>query len=228
MKAPSEVHVSDVERLCNSIYDETAAEYEKMKSQMGDSALGFKILYGPPIVNAPVLFLGYQPGGRLEDALSGEAIGERRTWPNRCEYAYETWRLAKQIRKIWSPVFLEHCVAINANFFRSPSSEEWRQYRGNRVASAFCLKRAEAITEAVSPQHIVVVGFTTFDHLATGKVVLSGGKDRALIKRGTLWGRPAHGIIHLSAQISNSDMSAMRSYFETQISYRPLLKTCPT
>jgi hypothetical protein len=216
MATPGYEGYADAEALCKSVYQDTSSEYERIKPDLGGYALGFKILYGPPLVNPPILFIGYQPGGRESDAAAGEAIGERRGWPTRCEYAYEQWRLAKQMRKVWSPDFLSRCVALNAIFFRAPTAVDWKKYLGRREAEQFCFDRVKAIADVLAPVQIVAIGFETFDRLTTGKVVLSGSKNRSLVKTGALWGYPVHGIIHLSAQISNSDIDRIREFFDPQ------------
>jgi len=43
------------------IYAKTNRIYVRYKGQLGSNDLGFKILCGPPRLNAPALFIGYQP-----------------------------------------------------------------------------------------------------------------------------------------------------------------------
>ena len=68
---------------------------------MGAANLGFKILYGPPVVEPPILFIGYQPGGEKESMIESEHQG----WPEACEYVE----------------VLEACVGVNAIFLRAPA-----------------------------------------------------------------------------------------------------------
>jgi hypothetical protein len=52
----------ECERICKEVYTTTSAFYEQRKSEMAERDYGYKILNGPPLAGAPVLFLGYQPG----------------------------------------------------------------------------------------------------------------------------------------------------------------------
>jgi hypothetical protein len=67
------------------IYAETGQTYSRYRQQLGPHDYGFKILYGPPHQNPPVLFVGDQPGGSVADEKENERFG----WPNVCEYAIE-------------------------------------------------------------------------------------------------------------------------------------------
>lgn len=87
---------------CQLLYSETAKLYRDLAPQMGKNAFGYKILYGPPRMGAPILFVGDQPGGGASDSEAGEEAGEHDRWPEHCEYGFERWRLAKQMRAIWS------------------------------------------------------------------------------------------------------------------------------
>ena len=103
----------------------TLAHYQKLAPAMGERAYGFKILYGPPIINAPALFVEQQPAGNHQSGVDGKAAGERIGWPNRTEYAFHSWKLASKMRRVWSVNLLDRCTGVNANFFRAPSDEEW-------------------------------------------------------------------------------------------------------
>src|SRR5260370_12406 len=65
-------------------------QQKRLICQLGDfqnllarQDLGYRILYGPPVVRAKYLFLGYQPGGRADS----RRIDQLRSWPTECEYA---------------------------------------------------------------------------------------------------------------------------------------------
>ena len=60
--------VSDV---CQHVYEDTAKFYEQIAPNMGESAYGYKILYGPPSLSPPLLTLALQPGGGQNDASGG-------------------------------------------------------------------------------------------------------------------------------------------------------------
>jgi hypothetical protein len=219
----SEKNTTDrVEELCRDVYADTRARYQKFVPLMGERALGYKIFYGPLTINAPILFIGSQPGGGLADAIEGEAWGERDQWPSRCEYAYRSWKLATNMRGIWRADFLERCTGLNANFFRAPCEQEWNLLPASlrREASKFCSERISEIVEALHPQHVVVIGLGPFDRLTgfTGTLALSQN-GRSLVRIANHWRRHVHGVIHLSgAHISTNALTAIRAYFDNLIS----------
>jgi hypothetical protein len=55
--------VNPIHTIANTIYTETAALYAEIAPQLKGAALGYKVLYGPPLVRPPVFFLGLQVGG---------------------------------------------------------------------------------------------------------------------------------------------------------------------
>jgi hypothetical protein len=213
------------EHACRSVYVETLAHYQKLAPAMGERAYGFKILYGPPIINAPALFVGQQPAGNHQRGVDGKAAGERIGWPNRTEYAFHSWPLARKMRSVWSVSLLDRCTGLNANFFRAPNDKEWRKALPaplRREALAFCSPRVEALARALRPRCVVVIGLAVFDELSQsiGTVALSEGR-RTLVKRCVLWGCKAYGTIHLSGAypaLSDNAFGLMRSYFDEQIS----------
>ena len=95
------------EALSRNIYDETRALYKGLTSKLGSSAYGFRILYGPPLVRAPLLFIGYQPGGQTQSAIDGLRDGEHDGWPTSCVYAHATWKLAARLRAVWGQAALQ-------------------------------------------------------------------------------------------------------------------------
>jgi hypothetical protein len=64
---------SMVEKLCREIYRETGEFYDRVRPRPGDKSFGYKILYGPPLVHAPIAFVGLNPGG----VKSGKILGFR-------------------------------------------------------------------------------------------------------------------------------------------------------
>jgi hypothetical protein len=204
-----------VDCVCREVYAAAKARYEALSGQMGDRAFGYKILYGPPTIAAPILFVGAQPGGVLSDAIDGEALGERLGWPERCEYAIRPWTLSARMQTIWQREFLEHCTGFNANFFRARNDAEWRRLpRDFRFeASGFCLEQAEKLARVLRPRQIVVIGLGTLRRVARRNTALTGSRGGVLIQSGELWGHPAHWIIHLSgARISTVDLEKMKSF----------------
>lgn len=107
----------EVEACCASVYRKTLELYDRISPKMCNHKYGYKILYGPPKLDAPILFIGYQPAGGASDADAGEKSGERDGWPEKLEYLSAEWRLAKKIRAVWKPDLLQNCVGMNSIFF---------------------------------------------------------------------------------------------------------------
>ena len=208
--------MNDAEAGCREIYAEARQQYADAEAQLGPSALGFRVLYGPPIVGAPYLFMGYQPGGREIQSLR-----HHESWPEQCDYATETWPLAKKVRLVWGDDIVARCTGLNAIFFRAPSIKDWlrvaRPLRGQ--LEEFSLQRAKAIIVALQPKRLVLVGLGTFDRLLVGEPCLWGDRGRVLAKTGSLWGYDAIGVAHLSgARLSSADLERLRAKFTPQIS----------
>ena len=203
--------LTEAESTCRGVYEETRAFYAENESLLGAHAYGFRILHGPPVINPPILFIGYQPGGTTP---GGE--GDHDGWPAKCVYTTEQWVLWKRLREIWGTVTLEKCTGLNLIFFRAPTAAAWRQIRRDlrQEIEAFCRLRVERIVRTLAPQQIVVIGFRTFDLLTTGEAVLTSDQGRLLVKSGSLWGTRCYGTVHLSgAQISRMDRNLLISYF---------------
>lgn len=195
--------------LCREVYAETKAFYEAQAPAMGDGALGFRILYGPPLVEAPVLFLGYQPGG---DAV--EDSSQHETWPAVSEYAVRRWPLAMRLRETLGEAAVVGSTGLNAIFFRARSVADWRRIKRplRDELETFSLACAERIVRVLAPRRIVVIGLGTFDRLTTGTADTLGA-GRVLAKRGDLWGAPAIGIMHLSgARVRRDERDRLRAY----------------
>jgi hypothetical protein len=167
---------------------------------------GYKILYGPPHRRAPILFIGYQPGGKAPEAY------EQDRWPSVCQYATESWKLSRAMWKLFNREFLKQCCGFNGIFVRAPNKATYKQeFRESRHSiEDFCRERVNQLVDAIDPQKIVVIGFNTLDLFGGGKPSLSNSDDRTLLKEGQIAGRPATATIHLSgAQISTPDLDAI-------------------
>jgi hypothetical protein len=198
------------ESTCLKVYEETRAFYAEKEPVLGSHAHGFRILHGPPVLNPPILFIGYQPGGTTP---GGE--GDHDGWPAKCVYTIERWVLWRRLREIWGTATLEKCTGLNLFFFRAPNIAAWRQIRRDlrQEIEAFCHRRVERIVRTLAPKQIVVIGLGTFDLLTTGGAALTGDRG-VLIKSGSLWGTRCYGTVHLSgAQISRTDRNRLISYF---------------
>jgi hypothetical protein len=131
----------------------------------------FKILYGPPFFNPPILFIGYQPGGGAEDCARELLDGAHDGWPAVCEYATESWKLAYWMRRMFGAELLTRCVGLNAIFVRAPKVEIYRKTVASSVREKiekFCLPRVEQLIDVMQPQRIVSVGFETLDLFGGG------------------------------------------------------------
>lgn len=208
--------MNEHEAVCRRAYTETRRLYADVKAQLGPAALGFRVLYGPPTVGAPYMFIGYQPGGR-----EIENVQHHETWPETCDYATKDWPLAKKIRFIWGGDIVARCTGLNAVFFRAPSIEDWYRIPKplRHYLEEFSFRHAKAIVCALQPKQIILIGLRTFDALLTGEPFLLGSRDRILAKKGSLWGHPTIGTVHLTgARISGVDQERIRTLFSPQIS----------
>jgi hypothetical protein len=217
------------EEICRSIYDETATFYKRKAPRVAGEDLGYRILYGPPVVHPGYLFLGDQPGGRGTDSVRTDQL---QGCPTECEYGldkrelrkagWKSTKLAVNMQKIWGVPVLKKSTGLNAIFFRAPRDEWPRLETGLRIElEKFSLERARRIIEILQPKRLVVIGFKTFRPLATSahRQVEVWRNGRSLVERSEIWGVPAFGVIHLSgAHLSGADFDAIKAYFGERIS----------
>lgn len=202
--------MTDAEAICRSIYTETN---EFLRDRLCNDNLGFKILYGPPLKEPEFLFIGYQPGGGLADCNRESENGAHSGWPARCEYAYETWTLAKQMQSMFGASLLDRCVALNAIFFRSPTVRAYgKNFKRNirTEIEEFCLPNVRKIIDALNPQKIIFIGFDAMRLFKCGDVDLKNSNGRVLTMTGSVAGRNALATLHLSGcRISREDRKAI-------------------
>lgn len=200
-----------IEYKTRAIYLEALAFFDQIPRSHN---YGFKILYAPPVYQPPILFVGYQPGGGADDFERETARGSDKSWPAACEYATESWRLAKQMRQMFGRGFLEQCMGINAIFLRSPTVDDYKRSLAKDIRAQvenFCLTRVNQIIEATDPKKIVAIGFDTLKLFSESEPDLTNEKGRTLTKMGKIGGRSAVATLHLSgAQISNVDRDRIR------------------
>ena len=194
----------EIDAACREIYAKTNMVYDRYKAQLGSAALGFKILYGPPHAKPPILFIGDQPGGRINEDFKNE----RDSWFPQCEYASEAWPLAANMQRMFGSQLLLRCVGINSNFFRAPTATDWKcvpvPVRG--PLEAHSREQLARLIDLLEPAEIVVIGFSTLDKFGPTTTRLVGSNNRVLMKSGNLLRRPAVATLHLSgAQISRED-----------------------
>jgi uracil-DNA glycosylase len=205
-----------INRTCRDLYRETKDFLEKNEI---NPPFGFKILNGPPIKNAEILFVGYQPGGGEKDAEEEIAKGTDRGWPPDCEYATEKWRLAPLMQRVFGVERLKRCVGTNAIFLRYPNADHYRRHIGSKRKDIenFCKDKVAVIVNAIEPKQIVTIGFAALEMFGPTEVELKReGNGNALIKIGNVANRPALGIIHLSgARPSRSDLNRIADRFRS-------------
>lgn len=186
------------DKIVTTVYAETAALYAEIAPQLNGAARGYKILYGPPLVRPPVFFLGLQVGDVDGGPEQGEREGERTRWPAVTEYATAWWPLARKLRDIFEAGFLKTATGSNINFFRSANAETYKVTVPADVrerCEAFSRECDEQLVKATAPEKIVVIGFDVIKKL---KAERQFARDEEGVQRGTLWGRPAIGVWHLT------------------------------
>ena len=198
------------------IYRETLKETHEFyrDNYKGLANHGYSIAYGPVYSRPPVLFLGYQPGGRhtTEQHLT---LLPTETPPSTSYYATDGWPLASNMRTMWPHGLLARATGLNAIFFRSPSIDEFSTISRDtlRRAKNFSVPRASKLIEAIDPIVIVGIGFATLRLFGEAEPVLCNGRGRTLIRQGVIAGRPAFGTLHLSgARISTADRQAIADF----------------
>ena len=177
------------ERIALQVYAEAADFFGPL-----EPPYGYKILYGPPHHKAPILFIGYNPGGDAPEAH------ERDRWPSVCEYATANYKFACAIRRLFDRQFLKQCVALNGIFVRTPGSDTYKkEFRVERRRSIekFCMERVNRLVDAIDPQKIVIIGFNTLWLFGGGNPRLRND-NRDLLREGLVAGRPAIATIHLT------------------------------
>jgi hypothetical protein len=210
------------EEICRSIYEETKTFYEHKAPRVAGEDLGYRILYGPPVVRAEYLFLGYQPGGGADSKCPVQL----QRWPTECEYAlnppglrnagWKNPKLALNMQKLWGVPVLKKSTGLNAIFFRAPDLKKWRQLESGlrKEIEDFSLERASRIIKTLRPKYLVVIGLQTFDLLATSETLALERDGKCLIKQGVILGMAAFGVIHLSgAYVSKNHFNAIKAYF---------------
>jgi len=214
----TESNMLDAETVCRQIYEETRSHYAELAPKLGSAALGFRILYGPPIVRAPYMFLGFQPGGWQDESNEGQHEG----WPDRSWYANAVSPLANRLRAVFGVEMVEH-TGLNMVFFRAPNMKAWDciPSKLKREMEQFSLERVDRIVETLRPQHLVVIGLRTFQQLTKtdGQTALLGQRGNRLVVDGNFGGIRASGIVHLSgARISRYDREQLKEHFKPSIS----------
>jgi hypothetical protein len=197
--------LKDGQATCRAIYASTRSFYEGIAPQMGAANCGFKILYGPPLVEPRILLIGYEPGGKEEDMIKGE----HQEWPKGCEYVTAKWPLANKLREVFELEALKACVGVNAIFLRAGKDREYQKLnlKLRQHVERFCHARVEELIAALRPKQIVFIGLKTMGlFVYRGVDDIVSNKGRVLTRTGIAAGCPTLGIMHLSGcRISKAD-----------------------
>ncbi len=164
---------------------------------------GYAVLFGPPIVTAEILFIGFQPGGGPELSAQQQPAHKNPMWPSLCEYANvaENYNLARDIRSIFSVEFLSQCTGSEVIFFRAKGDEIYGQWPValRKSAMEFCTVRLLEMVDAIAPKRIVFIGKRAMSALMPiSEPALQRDTSHFLLSRGNCRGIPAVGCRHLT------------------------------
>jgi hypothetical protein len=202
------------------IYSRTAehpsirAAVRELEKHMVNS--GFEILMGPPFYEPPIMFIGYQPGSIGKKPLPEKNAALQSGWnrDDQCQYAYEDWRLAKQLRSIYGSALLARCVGTNAIYVRAESAAI---YDGldkciRKPVLQFCKEQTKALVEIIKPRSIVVIGLGTAS-LFKRCGSLRNVENRTLVEKCEVFGRSAIAIRHLTGdRLTTSERAEISNF----------------
>jgi hypothetical protein len=203
---------TETDATCRRIYDDTRSFLQSINL---NPPLGFKVLNGPPIRHAEILFVGYQPGGNQTDANEEIAKGTDKGWPDVCEYATAAWPLAPKMRRMFTVERLKKCVGTNVIFLRYPNAKAYvHDVKNNKIAiEQFCSAKVLDIVRAIDPKQIVTIGFEALTMFGPVTPLLTA--RRTLIKSGQVGDRSAVGILHpTGARPSVAEMTEIARWFQ--------------
>lgn len=214
---------AEIDELCRSVYAETRA-FEPIAQLCAHREIqfGFEILMGPPFKSTRLLFIGYQPGDWETDAHEARRLGYEQDWVTehrheKCQYATQKWLLAKNMRKMFAgyPGVLENSVGLNAIFVRARNIRFYEASIDKVIRQSiqdFCLNNVKRMIDAIEPEKIVIIGFSTAKVFGQELRPVGDGK---LLRTTSVFGRSAFVTPHLSAGVGYSD--ADRSWMAGQI-----------
>jgi hypothetical protein len=171
------------EEVCRDVYKKVDALYKSMaeKIKIDGKPLGFRVLYGPPKVDAEFVFIGYQPGGG-HDSWNEE---QHREWPADPDYAldqkqlacrgYKNTKLVDAMQYVWDASVLRRCTGLNTIFFRYPSKKRWERDidpETRRDIAHKCKDYVQQIILALGPRRLVIMGLETFSDLLLERIPL--------------------------------------------------------
>ena len=195
---------SEIDAFCRNIYEKTS-KYSPIARMLGNE-FGFEILMGPPFIEAPVLFLGYQPGNWGLSIEKARSAGYEKSWvvKGKSQYATASWLLAKKLRKIFekgNKLLLEQSVGLNAIYVRAKNVQEYTKLvslEDRKLIQEYCFKCNQEIIQLIKPKKIIVIGFGTMDVFGPSTPDLLGHDNRCLTKLGSICDQEALAIRHLT------------------------------
>jgi hypothetical protein len=193
--------MSAVEDRILDIYVRADAQYKQLAPSLGSAALGYEVLYGPPIVDAPALFIGYQPGGSKpgEPLPTISGPGGRSPWPDTCEYAAGSFCLARKLQVAFGADFLRRCTGMNAIFLRAPSQTAYKTVPISirTEFEALSIAANQHVVTLLRPRIIVTIGFSTLNLFGSkSNDVVKRADGRALVAEGAITSVPALAMWH--------------------------------
>ena len=199
---------------CRTVIAETDALYmsrvkprlEELRRATNDPKLGpsgYEVLFGPPLQNAELFIVGFQPGGApgLGDLI--QPADRDPPWPSRCAYAEQDWRLARELRSIFGQELLECSTGSNRQFFRAANDCVYRYWPLDLRAEtqAFSLRHLTPIIDALQPRRILSIGKTAHWALdSTAKVTDRDERDTFLLGAGHVGTIPVLSCAHLTGR----------------------------
>ncbi len=200
--------------LCRTVIAETNALYisrvkprlEELGRATSDPKFGpggYEVLFGPPLRDAELFIVGFQPGGApgLGDLI--QPADRDPPWPSRCAYAEQDWRLARELRSIFGQTLLEHSTGSNRQFFRAASDSVYRYWPLDLRAETqtFSLRHLTAIIEALQPKRILSIGKTAHWALdSTAEVTDRDERGTFLLGAGHVGTIPVLSCAHLTGR----------------------------
>lgn len=200
-----------LEDFTSGMYARVTAEWKRsqpMLRQHGD--WGFAILSSPARFRPTMMILGENPGfGKDDDGPHEDSL------PSENSYIDADWRLARILRQLFADAgiteMLHGAVIANFQFFKSPNLRDWAKISPplRRNLEAASLREIEQLVYLTEPQQIMVLGLKAFDKHAKNHVIqffLDESGRRRLLVTGSVYGRPAFGLMHPSgSRVSSPD-----------------------
>lgn len=205
----------EIDAACRMIYAQTS-DFPPIKRILGDQ-FGFEILMGRPFIEAPVLFIGYQPGNWALSVNEARYGGYEKDWvkDGKSQYATENWRLAIKLRGIFGPEnisVLEKSVGLNAIYVRAKNVLQYIKsitLDDRKLIQNYCLNCNQQIVQLIKPKRIIVIGFGTMDLFGRSVPDVLGNDNRCLTKLGLICDQEALVVRHLTgARFTSADYAA--------------------